>query len=185
VTLFFSGAIAGLVWAALNFGMSASKRRRDPFKSIRKFRAGRQRRSPSDPAALSMAGQQEADRRVDFWELENSPFQRHGDLDLSLFRSVPVRGKLNEWSTSVPGTGPPGTEPENASASSSVDRVNSNGDVHVNGVAGEDLWPSPLSLLAEEEISYIVVDEEGRPIRNSKPPTPGPSQSRSRTSSQS
>lgn len=176
MTLFFSGAMAGLLWTALNFGMSVRKRRRDPFKSIKKFREGRQRRLPSDPAALGMA-RQEAERRVDFWELENSPFQRHRDLDLSLFRSVPVRDKLNEWSTSVSGTAPPGTGTEKSSGSSSVDRVNSNGDVHdANGVSGEDLWPNPLSLLAEEEISYILVDEEGRPIRNGQPPTQGGSQ---------
>ncbi|HEX2259513.1 MAG TPA: hypothetical protein VHJ40_07205 [Actinomycetota bacterium] len=160
--------------------MSVRKRRRDPFKSIRKFRADRQRRSSSDPTGLGLVRQQEPERRVDFWELENSPFQRHGDLDLSLFRSVPVRGKVDEWSTSVSGAVSPGTGNQNPSASSSVDRVSSNGDVHdVNGVSGEDLWPNPLSLLAEEEISYIVVDEEGRPMLNVKPPTPGSNQSRS------
>jgi hypothetical protein len=184
VTPFVSGLVAGLLCPVLHFGMSASKRRLNPFRSIKKYRGSGRRASASDTTALSKS-LAEADRRADFWQLENSPFLKHRDIDLSLFRSEPVRDRLQGWSPSASDPLRSTTDTEKSAPTSRADRVMSNGngqsEIADKNEAESDIrtWPSPLDLLAEEELSYILVDEEGRPMRNSKPRTPGSSHDRS------
>lgn len=157
MTLFASGLIAGLLGPVLHFGLGAQKRRWQPLESIKRYRIGRRRplpRSGTPRGEVTHTG-------ADFWASESSPFQSQKDIDLSLFRTVGVRDTLDHRPTSNGALQDPDIAAKDETGSS------------------EQVWGNSRGLFTEEEFTYILVDEEGRPIRDSKPSTRESGQSRS------
>jgi hypothetical protein len=157
MTPFASGLVAGLLGPVLHFGLGAQKRRWQPLETIKRYRTGGRRPLPRGGTPRGEVRHTGAD----FWASENSPFQTNREIDLSLFRNVGMGDALQDRPISNGAMQSPEIVTKDETGSS------------------EHVWENSSGLLGDEEFTYILVDEDGRPMRDPKPSTREPRQSHS------